>query len=303
MAAVLVSFSLATLAYMVSVIFELRGLRNWAKAEFYQALASAVIVSGLMLLTTLMFNVGVKAMIGTDINPFQRSMDYLDGVLKELSSLYTSTYDQNFLFELLPTFTFYINAAAFSIKPFFWLTPTVITKNHLITQLITTVAITTSFQKALIFFFVNTGFAVFLPLGVILRAFPLTRGAGGLIIAIAIGFFIVYPVMFTYVSLMSEAKPTVEEITGSMTFGGLELGQFSAGAIDFENATEFANSALNPQVAQKVDFIFGWLGPVAIKIFYYPVVVFMVTLTFIRTISPLLGADITEIGQGLVKLI
>jgi len=302
MAAVLISFLIATLAYMVSVIFDLKGLRNWAKSEFYQALASAVLVVALISLSYVMFDVGVRAMIGS-IDPFQQAQNYLDGVLSDLSSLYVSTYDFNFLFEILPSFTFYINAAAFSIKPFFWLVPTLITKHHLVTQLVATVTVTASFQKALIFFFINTGFAVFLPLGVILRAFPFTRGAGGLLIAIAIGFFIVYPVMFTYVSLMSESKPTAEEIAGSLTFGGLDLEQFSAGAVDFENATEFANVALQPEAAQKVDFIYGWLGPVAIKIFYYPVVVFMVTLTFIRTISPILGADITEIGQGLVKLI
>jgi hypothetical protein len=281
---------------MVSVIFDLRGLRNWAKSEFYQALASAVIVAGLASLCFIMFDVGITAIIGANKDPFQLSQQYIDGVLTDLSSIYVSTYDTNFNYEILPTFSFYINAAAFSIKPFFWLTPIVITPNHLVTQLVTFVTITASFQKALIFFFINTGFAVFLPLGIILRTFPFTRGAGGLLIALAIGFFIVYPTMFTYVSLMSEAKPKIEDITGGNTFGGLDLDQFSAGAIDFENATE-------PEVAQKVDFIFGWLGPTAIKIFYYPVVVFMVTITFIRTISPLLGADVTEIGQGIIKLI
>jgi len=40
-----------------------------------------------------------------------------------------------------------------------------------------------------------------------------------------------------------------------------------------------------------------------LKIFYYPMLVLIVTFTFIRTISPLLGADITEIGQGIVRLL
>jgi hypothetical protein len=55
--------------------------------------------------------------------------------------------------------------------------------------------IVVSAQRVLLDFFHATMFKVFLPFGILLRTFPITREAGGSVIAIAIGAYIVYPLL------------------------------------------------------------------------------------------------------------
>jgi hypothetical protein len=167
-------------------------------------------------------------------------------------------------------------------------------------------AITTAAQRALLHLFYNTGFSIFIPAGVLLRIFPWTRGAGGLLIAIGIGLSIVYPVMFTYVSLMSENPSEVKNQANQLgnSIGGFNMSDYGACASDFQTATDVATTrVLSPQLRNASAWILGWLSGLWLKIFYYPMLVLIVTFTFIRTIAPLLGADITEIGQGIIQIL
>ena len=77
--AVITAFLVVALAYMIGISFNLVDLRKWAKAEFYQALASALLIGGLILMMDLMLNQGFQTMIG-GINPYRKAYVYLDGV-------------------------------------------------------------------------------------------------------------------------------------------------------------------------------------------------------------------------------
>ena len=304
LAAVITAFLVVALAYMLGVALNLDGLRKWAKVEFYQALASAVIVGGLILMMELMLSEGFQTMIG-GMNPYKKAYVYLDGVMDSLYNIYVNVYRTNFILEFLTTFSFYFNAAGLDFSPFELVLSPVTEHLHFQAHIVTVATVLAAFQRALIHFFYNTGFTVFIPAGVLLRIFPWTRGAGGLLIAIGIGFSIVYPVMFTFVAMMSEnpseARNKANELGNSI--GGFNMDEFGACASDFESATDVATTkALSPQLRNASAWILGWLSGVWLKIFYYPMLVMIVTFTFIRTISPLLGADISEIGQGILKL-
>lgn len=305
LAAVVTAFLVVALAYMLGVALNLDGLRKWAKSEFYQALASAVIVGGLIFMIDIMLNEGFQTMIG-GMNPYKKAYVYLDGVMSSLYSIYINVYRTNFIIEFLTTFTFYFNAAGLDFSPFELLLSPVSEHFHFQAYVVTMAAILTAFQRALIHLFYNTGFTVFIPAGVLLRIFPWTRGAGGLLIAIGIGLSIVYPIMFTFVAMMSENPSEVRNKANELgnSIGGFNLDEFGACKSDFESASDVATEkALSPQLRAASAWILGWLSSVWLKIFYYPMLILIVTFTFIRTISPLLGADITEIGQGIVRLL
>jgi len=305
LAAVVTAFLVVALAYMLGIALNLDGLRKWAKSEFYQALASAVIVGGLIFMIDIMLNEGFQTMIG-GMNPYKKAYVYLDGVMSSLYSIYINVYRTNFIIEFLTTFTFYFNAAGLDFSPFELLLSPVSEHFHFQAYVVTMAAILTAFQRALIHLFYNTGFTVFIPAGVLLRIFPWTRGAGGLLIAIGIGLSIVYPIMFTFVAMMSENPSEVRNKANELgnSIGGFNLDEFGACKSDFESASDVATEkALSPQLRAASAWILGWLSSVWLKIFYYPMLILIVTFTFIRTISPLLGADITEIGQGIVRLL
>jgi len=303
--AVVTAFLVVALAYMIGVSFDLEGLRKWAKIELYQAIASAVLVGGLILMMDLMLTQGFQTMIG-GINPYRKAYAYIDGVTESLYAIYVNTYRVNFILEFLKSFEFYFNAGGLSFAPAELILSPIIENFHFQAHIVTEAAIIAATQRALIHLFYNAGFTVFIPAGVLLRIFPWTRGAGGLLIAIGIGLAIVYPIMFTFVAMMSEnpseAKNKANELGNSI--GGFDMSTFGACASDFNTATDVTtNKALSPQLRSAAAWILGWLSGIWLKIFYYPMLVMVVTFTFIRTIAPLLGADITEIGQGLVHLL
>jgi hypothetical protein len=252
-----------------------------------------------------MVNQGFQTMIG-GMNPYKRAYAYLDGVMGSLYSVYTNVYTVNSPLEFLTTFTFYFNAAGLDFSPFELVLSPIVEQLHFQAHVVTMAAITTAAQRALLHLFYNTGFSIFIPAGVLLRIFPWTRGAGGLLIAIGIGLSIVYPVMFTYVSLMSENPSEVKNQANQLgnSIGNFNLSNYGACASDFQTATDVATQrALSPQLRNASAWILGWLSGIWLKIFYYPMLVLIVTFTFIRTIAPLLGADITEIGQGIIQLL
>jgi hypothetical protein len=303
--AVTVAFLVVALAYMLGAFTNLEGLKKWAKAEFYQAMASAVLVVFLLFMMDVMVNQGFQTMIG-GINPYKKAYYYLDGVTQSLYSIYGNVYAVDLPLEFLKSFTFYFNAAGLSYSPFELFLSPVIEQLHFQANVVTIAAIATSAQRALIHFFYNTGFSIFIPAGVLLRIFPWTRGAGGLLIALGIGLSIVYPVMFTYVALMAENPSEVQNQANQLgnSIGGFDLTQYNACASNFTQATEVSTQrVLSPQLRNASAWILGWLSTVWLKIFYYPMLVLVVTFTFIRTIAPLLGADITEIGQGIMQIL
>ena len=303
--AVITAFLVVALGYMIGVSFNLADLRKWAKNEFYQALASALIVGGLILMMDLMLNQGFQTMIG-GMNPYRKAYAYLDGVMDSLYTIYTNIYRTNFVIEFLTTFTFYYNAAGLDFSPFELILSPISENLHFQAHIVAVAAVLTASQRALIHFFYNTGFSVFIPAGVLLRIFPWTRGAGGLLIAIGIGLSIVYPVMFTFVAMMSENPSEVKNQANTLgnSLAGFDMDQFGACASDFQSASDVATEkVLSPEIRAASAWILGWLSSIWLKIFYYPMLVLIVTFTFIRTIAPFLGADITEIGQGLMRII
>lgn len=303
--AVVTAFLVVALAYMIGVSFNLAGLRKWAMVEFYQALASAILVAFLIMMMDVMINEGFQTMIG-GINPYKKAYTYLDGVMNSLYPIYMSVYRVNLIAEFVKSFEFYWNAIGMDTQPFaIFIEPTV-EYFHFEAHIVTMAAILTSTQRALLHLFYNAGFTVFIPAGVLLRIFPWTRGAGGLLIAIGIGLAVVYPIMFTFVAMMSENNSEVQNQAGKLgnSIGGFDLNQFGACANNFSSASDVATTKiLDPKVRASSAWLLGWLSGIWLKIFYYPMFVLLVTFTFIRSLSPLLGADVTEIGQGLVHLL
>ncbi|NYZ77698.1 hypothetical protein H0O02_05300 [Candidatus Micrarchaeota archaeon] len=166
----------------------------------------------------------------------------------------------------------------------------------------------------------------FFALGVLLRAFPPTRGAGAYLMAAAIGFYLIFP--FSYVLSSSIALPQAQGgvftpaggCTAAIEHGspyyicnlpqvpfdveGMQCGSASLSKL-FEGATLL--NAYRDNMLDLFDYKVGFIGSLTktlvASICLGPLVAMIFTMTFILNTTNLFGGNIPEIGRGLVKLI
>ncbi len=168
----------------------------------------------------------------------------------------------------------------------------------------------------------------FFVLGVVLRAFPPTRGAGAFIMALCIGLYFIFPLSYILMSQM------FLQYYGSLGFETLNAGDFSsfifgatassscamdslkefdlvlpestAGAFDITR-TVFENSLYvqaNENIfTQLLDSITAFSDMIVMQLCLLPFLALTITLSFVLSSSALFGATIPEVGRGLIKLI
>lgn len=167
----------------------------------------------------------------------------------------------------------------------------------------------------------------FLVIGILLRAFPPTRGGGAYMIALTLGLYFVFP--FTYI-----LGSTMYSVLGKEVFSNsssASVAYFDApGHVTSAPVCTFIDGQDIPPIfqtcgagnASKVTQYLGWfdqfengfeaflsiVNGTLLKALYntvcfLPAVALTLTLTFVLSTTGLFGGNIPEIGRGLVKLI
>lgn len=136
--------------------------------------------------------------------------------------------------------------------------------------------------------------SVFLPAGLVMRIFPFSRGLGGLFIALAIGFFFVWPAFFvltdsSFVKVSEQAAPGA---------AGICYTGFKGTAIVQSMANYGANSAEALSIASMTELLYQ----VTIGAMFYPFLALVLTLMFVRALTPLLGGDLGELMKMVARL-
>jgi len=309
MLAAFIAFLVAILAYMLGIGFGLSDLKAWAKSEMYQALASTVMVVALIALSAIILDRASTMFFGPGINPFSLSRAYLNDLNNQLLLLYGQLYGWNFPLALFDSLAFYTNLVSGTDQYVFAgllkapISIIHVTANYNIMQAFILIGT----WRALLDFAQATAFTAFLPLGVFLRIFPITRGAGGLLIALAIGLFFVFPSMLALIALMTDDQHALaDELSKTPDDHGMTqdfLKNFNACDQNLESIMEQGSSLTDPAVSAQLSAYASFLPAIMLKLFFYPIVVMAATVTFIRVAAPLLGSDVTELGEGLVRLL
>ncbi len=164
----------------------------------------------------------------------------------------------------------------------------------------------------------------FFSVGVAMRAFPPTRGAGAYLMAAAIGFYFIFPM--TYIMVASVAVPHGE--IDMPPPGGCDAAMLQGGlpyrcAIPSEppyihnpcTTTRFSSVWVSREVVKEnqeelmlfLDYKTGGVGKMISQLItsvcLAPLIAMVLVMTFILNSTNLLGGNIPEIGRGLVKLI
>ncbi len=309
--AVLIAFFIVAIAYMIGRAFEVRELKQWAKNEFYQAAASAILVIGLIALVDVFMGQAASIVTGvanqqgweigrsgdpTEGNPFAVAHDILDHTIDCAKGLYRKLFVLNMLIEPVEKTAFEVGGI--DTQTFWALTP-VVQASHYFCSRLSFLLIAAYTQRHFLYFIEQTMFTVFLPLGIILRAIPYSRGAGAFLVALSIGLYIVYPVTMTI--LVGTWGP-------SLSTCALQ----PAGTVEIDDncAVDVASIGKTTYEAQRnIPWYLKWLEQtlanfgIMFWLMWVPIVSAIIVFTFVRTMTSYLGADIGEIGQGLIKLI
>lgn len=168
-----------------------------------------------------------------------------------------------------------------------------------------------------VFDFVKYYSGFFFSIGVALRAFPPTRGAGAYLMAMSFGLYFVFPLSYMLVATFGLpyaqsnivtfkpdeygnpayacSLPEIPDISG-LGCGATELGR----VMELPNVLRANAATLSSIFGTQLDS-FG--KHLIHSICVFPLIAFVILLTFVLNTTNLFGGNIPEIGRGLVKLI
>ena len=334
-----ITFSVSALAYMLSRVFISKELEKWAKIEFMYALSSIILVAFIIFLVDFMavkateFGVllsvdrdYLRSQVQSDQSPFAIANFYVSTMANCVRARYIDIFALAFVPKLLLSLEIASKSFSFSVPGFVG----GLLMNGLnfvlsATYTLTYLLYTLDFQKHLLLLARETMLTVFLPIGIVLRAFPFTRSPGNLMIAIAIGFYFVYPI--AYGMLLAISKPVsliegncgIQGFTDASSYFDTSRQIDDAGGRDpsltlrTASLTTFGVSSIFNIVLSIDTYVthlsllltnFGSvLSELILYVIFYPVVVMILTYTFIKGFSTFLGVEAQDFAQGLVRLV
>ena len=206
--AVAVSFGIIAIALAVGIGFHYKRLEEWAKAEMYEIFISGVIVGVLIAFVGVLFDISTNLAGG---NPLDIAHNCLALMLYDTASIFLSVFLYNMYISALASLQlgFFIPITITPVTPiltirigsfispwagFSGLALGIDTIFNLISAMIGLLLA----EEVLLDFFRVVMLKYFLPLGVLMRTFSITRVAGSTIIAVAISAYIVYPLAIIY---------------------------------------------------------------------------------------------------------
>lgn len=145
----------------------------------------------------------------------------------------------------------------------------------------------------------NNMLSFYLPLGLLLRAFPYTRGIGAFFIALAIGLYFIYPLLYvitdpgyvkpSYSPAQSAPKPglcypTFSSITYAISSSN--TGSTSSGGVDL-SLTQLSTD----------------IASVYTSLLIQPFVIFAITMIFVRYMTYVFGGEPNDILRALAKVV
>jgi len=193
--AVAVSAAFIGLAYMASQLFNVPALGAWVKIELQELVISAVIVVMLVAMAA-SINSAVAFASGSD-NAYDAAVNYLDGMRNSGTILHDKLLHVGYLVNIAAGFSYSVSISAIYAGGNYGSAP----RSGLgglagaVGNAVDSVALTVLFisaQKVFLVFFVSVS-TIIMPLGVVLRTFPLTRKLGALLLAAGVGTAIIYP--------------------------------------------------------------------------------------------------------------
>ncbi len=281
--AMMFSFMIAIILFSSGVAFKIERLRTFGIGELYEATATAIIVIAFLFISATLFGVIPGFVIG-NINPYQNSLNYISQTISTgENSIYT-------LFQIVLSVRAY-ESATISISPFgenfpkiynffaYALMYFVYLPGWGILDLQIDSMLILYGEFYLILLMMYMAIPVFLIPGIIFRSILPTRPLGGMMISVAIGFYLIMPLLFTAAYLL-----TSPQMLSQLNEETAALNKYGGGTL---NAQSIA-SPTSPLV-ETLGSIQSNMGSYWLSILFYPALILAMTYAFITQLAQLLG--------------
>ncbi len=284
----LFSFMIGVLIFMAGIAMKNNTVRSFGVGELYESIASMLIVAGFLFITAVLFGL-IPSIVTGPINPYNTSLSYIATTINTTSSLASrlfiigslDAYYASISVQLyIPGITDNTEAPTpLSSKPFGILILLFYWPAWALMQFMLDALISLYAQYYFILFFLYAGIPVFLIPGVILRAFLPTRGVGSMMIAIAIGFFLVMPVLFSVAYYFTNLG-ALKALSNTYSI----LTQYGSGTGAQANALS-PSSPLVLAVSNSSSVMGGfWLSTL-----FFPAIILAITYSVVANIANLIG--------------
>lgn len=198
---ILITFFIIALVYMLSQLFRRPDWSVWAKGELWQAFISCILVGAIIGFASTICIIS-ESIAGGD--PFFIADSYLHKLVwTEMVPAIDNLFRASFQAQVRSALTigilscsegvcFQPNAGAATLSYNF----------ETMAALVTPFTASLLLQKLILQFVKEIAFTLILPIGLILRVFPLTRDAGAFLMAAAIAFYAVFPLTYVFNSVI-----------------------------------------------------------------------------------------------------
>lgn len=321
MAAVAIAISLFAnaIAFMVAKSTKSASFERWASGEFYQTTASAVMVTGMLLMATMGFAMIKESGIlpagtttecaGSSIDvwatgPFAIMKCKLQDKITYSETLFRQAYENNKAPEVKSSMAIYLLGAPIYMGDWDNAVHTEMEKAHYLANRIVPIAVSFHVQYMFADYLSNNMLNIFLPLGILLRILPPFRGIGGLFIVLSIGFYIVFPLAYILLD-PSTSKPDPESIIPA----GEKLNENACyttfSAFYAMNTPAPAGAVAMPKAGKAPDAaqLGEELTNLQIESFINPVAALSATLLFMSLLAPVFDGDMGEMLHFVMRTI
>lgn len=172
---------------------------------------------------------------------------------------------------------------------------------RLINNLLTVLLIGTNAIVIVVDYVKNNMLGFFLPIGLLLRSFQFTRGVGAFFMAVALGFFFIFPVVyivtdpgFVKPAFTAPAQPSsIDNTLCVPTFSGLTY--YVQASIQGTTSTGSTQLSLD-ELRSDVSLVYS-------SLLLQPFIAFSITLMFIRYLMYILGGEPQDIMRAVAKAV
>ncbi|MGC8537387.1 MAG: hypothetical protein ACP5MZ_00155 [Candidatus Micrarchaeia archaeon] len=285
-AAILIAFSIAAIIFMVGAGLRNDRIRNFGLGELYEAIASAIIVGLFLYVSAVAFGIIPSLFVGT-INPYATAFHLILSTIQQAEGVFSSLYNVVIMDSFYASINVELDLPISGAPPISLLTllyalplealviePSIVLGTFIVEGITALYA-----EYYLLVFFSVASIPVFLVPGVIFRAIFPTRALGGMLIALAMGFYIVMPTMFAIAYYF-----TAPSILHTLSTASIQMNRFGQGSGAITNAI----TPDSPLVTQ-VGSVQSAMSSFWLLILFYPLLIIAVTYAFVTQIANFIG--------------
>ena len=298
--ALLISFAIATIIMMVGVALKSDKLRNFGIGELYEALASTIIVGMFLYVAAVMFGI-IPALFVGNINPFPTALNLMTSTIQQAQTVYANYFNEylllKFIYSISPFIkvtgtSFKISVSSAQLTPFYDIPLEILYISPLSTLgwMLSDGSMALWAEYYILVFFSVAAIPAFLVPGVVLRSIFPTRALGGMLMALAIGFYLVMPTLFA-VAYYFTAPGILQQLQTSAA----QSTRFMPSSTTLSSITPTSPEVL--QLQSTLQNTQSAMSGFWLLILFYPVLITSLTYAFVTQVAQFIGGAAKSGGR------